>query len=125
MYQFDVEDATLKCVLWIREFFEKNGKDCNAVLGISGGKDSSVAAALCVKALGKDRVIGVLLPNGHQTDIDCSYELCNHLGIKHYLINIEKAYNLIHPPASVFESHETWMEWMNKQYEGLEIETIK
>lgn len=93
MYQFDVEDATLKCVLWIREFFEKNGKDCNAVLGISGGKDSSVAAALCVKALGKDRVIGVLLPNGHQTDIDCSYELCNHLGIKHYLINIEKAYD--------------------------------
>lgn len=93
MYQFDVEDATLKCVLWIREFFEKNGKDCNAVLGISGGKDSSVAAALCVKALGKDRVIGVLLPNGHQADIDCAYELCNHLGIKHYLINIEKAYD--------------------------------
>ena len=73
MYQFDVKDATLKCVEWIKEFFEKNGPTCNAVLGISGGKDSSVAAALCVEALGKDRVIGVLLPNGEQSDIDCSY----------------------------------------------------
>ena len=93
MYQFDVKDATQKCVEWIREFFEKNGPTCNAVLGISGGKDSSVAAALCVEALGKDRVIGVLLPNGMQNDIDCSYKLCNHLGIKYYLINIESAFN--------------------------------
>lgn len=93
MYQFDVKDATLKCVEWIKEFFEKNGPTCNAVLGISGGKDSSVAAALCVEALGKDRVIGVLLPNGEQSDIDCSYQLCNHLGIKYYVINIEKAFN--------------------------------
>lgn len=92
MYQFDVKDATLKCVEWIKKFFEENGSNCNAVLGISGGKDSSVAAALCVEALGRDRVIGVLLPNGHQDDIDCSYKLCNHLGIKHYLINIEKAF---------------------------------
>ena len=93
MYQFDVKDATHKCVEWIKEFFEKNGPSCNAVLGISGGKDSSVAAALCVEALGKDRVVGVLLPNGKQSDIDCSYQLCNHLGIKHYVINIEKAFN--------------------------------
>lgn len=93
MYQFDVKDATHKCVEWIKEFFEKNGPTCNAVLGISGGKDSSVAAALCVEALGKDRVVGVLLPNGKQSDIDCSYQLCNHLGIKHYVINIEKAFN--------------------------------
>jgi NAD+ synthase len=93
MYQFDVKDATLKCVEWIKEFFEKNGPTCNAVLGISGGKDSSVAAALCVEALGKDRVIGVLLPNGEQSDIDCSYKLCNHLGIKYHVINIEKSFN--------------------------------
>lgn len=57
---FDAEKVKDACVLWIREFFEKNGKGCNAVLGISGGKDSSVAAALCVEALGRDRVIGVL-----------------------------------------------------------------
>ena len=79
------------CVQWIRKFFDENGKGCNAVLGISGGKDSSVAAALCVEALGKDRVIGVLMPNGEQFDIDMSYLLCNHLGIRYYVINIHDA----------------------------------
>ncbi|MBQ5565528.1 MAG: NAD(+) synthase [Clostridia bacterium] len=85
---FDVKKVTADCVEWIRDFFEKNGKDCNAVIGISGGKDSSVAAALCVKALGKERVIGVLMPKGEQHDIDCAYKLVNHLGIKHYVVNI-------------------------------------
>ena len=76
---------------WIRDFFAKNGPDCNAVLGISGGKDSSVAAALCVEALGADRVIGVLMPCGEQADIDCSLKLVNHLGIRHYIVNIKDA----------------------------------
>ncbi len=88
---FDAVKVKDACVLWIREFFEKNGKGCNAVLGISGGKDSSVAAALCVEALGKDRVIGVLMPCGTQHDIDAAYKLVNHLGIKHYVINIKDA----------------------------------
>ena len=79
------------CVKWIRDFFEQNGKDCNAVVGISGGKDSSIAAALCVEALGKERVIGVLMPKGEQHDIDKAYELVNHLGIRHYEINIKDA----------------------------------
>lgn len=76
------------CVEWIRRFFEENGKGCNAVIGISGGKDSSVAAALCVEALGKDRVIGVLMPQGVQHDIDMAYLLVKHLGIRHYEVNI-------------------------------------
>ena len=88
---FDAVKVKDACVLWIREFFENNGKGCNAVLGISGGKDSSVAAALCVEALGKDRVIGVLMPSGVQHDIDAAYMLVNHLGIKHYEINIKDA----------------------------------
>ncbi|MBQ1977286.1 MAG: NAD(+) synthase [Ruminococcus sp.] len=88
---FDAKKIKDECVLWIKNFFEENGKDCNAVLGISGGKDSSVAAALCVEALGKDRVIGVLMPQGEQFDIDMSYLLCNHLGIKHYVVNIKDA----------------------------------
>ena len=88
---FDVKKVTAQCVEWIRDFFEKNGKDCTAVLGISGGKDSSVAAALCVEALGKERVIGVLMPCGKQSDIDAAYALVNHLGIKHYEVNIEAA----------------------------------
>ena len=77
-----------ECVDWIKKFFEENGPDCNAVVGISGGKDSSVTAALCVEALGKDRVIGVLMPKGEQPDIDCSLKLVNHLGIKYYTVNI-------------------------------------
>ncbi len=78
---------------WIRNYFLENGKNCNAIVGISGGCDSSVTAALLVKALGKDRVIGVLMPNGNQHDIDCSYQLINFLGIKYYVINIEDAFN--------------------------------
>ncbi len=86
---FDALKSKNQCVEWIRDFFENNGKDCNAVVGISGGKDSSIAAALCVEALGKDRVIGVLMPQGEQHDIDKAYLLVNHLGIKHYTVNIK------------------------------------
>lgn len=92
---FDAKVVKDECVNWIRDFFEKNGKGCNAVIGISGGKDSSIAAALCVEALGKDRVIGVLMPKGVQHDIDKAYLLVNHLGIKHYEVNIQKAYDSI------------------------------
>ena len=92
---FDAKKVKDECVLWISEFFENNGPGCNAVVGISGGKDSSVAAALCVEALGNDRVIGVLMPKGEQADIDAAYLLVNHLGIKHYEINIKEAYEAL------------------------------
>ncbi len=88
---FNVQKVKDACVEWIRDFFEKNGNGCNAIVGISGGKDSSVVAALCVEALGKDRVIGVLMPCGVQHDIDCAYALVNHLGIKHYVVNVKDA----------------------------------
>ncbi|MBQ2982115.1 MAG: NAD(+) synthase [Lachnospiraceae bacterium] len=88
---FDAVKVKDECVQWIRDFFEENGPGCNAVLGISGGKDSSIAAALCVEALGKDRVIGVLMPCGEQHDIDMAYMLVNHLDIKHYVVNIKDA----------------------------------
>ncbi len=89
--RMNTEKVTKECVEWIRDFFEKNGKGCNAIVGISGGKDSSVVAALCVEALGKDRVIGVLMPCGEQADIDAAYLLVNHLGIKHFVINVKEA----------------------------------
>lgn len=92
---FDALSVKNQCVEWIKNFFEENGKGCNAVIGISGGKDSSVAAALCVEALGKDRVIGVLMPKGQQFDIECSYLLVKHLGIKHYEINVKEAVEAI------------------------------
>ena len=88
---FDAEKVKNECVAWIRAFFEENGPGCNAVVGISGGKDSSVAAALCVEALGKERVIGVLMPCGEQADIDMAHLLVNHLGIRHYVVNIKDA----------------------------------
>ena len=88
---FDAKKAKDGCVAWIRDFFEKNGPGCNAVVGISGGKDSSVVAALCVEALGRERVIGVLMPNGEQADIDMAKLLVNHLGIRHFTVNIKDA----------------------------------
>jgi NAD+ synthase len=88
---FNAEKVKNECVAWIRDFFEKNGKDCNAVVGISGGKDSSIVAALCKEALGKERVIGVLMPNGEQRDIDCSLRLVQHLDIPYVICNIKKS----------------------------------
>ena len=90
---FDVERIRRDCVEWIRKFFEENGPGCNAVVGISGGKDSSIVAALCVEALGKDRVIGVLMPNGEQHDIDMAYLLTDHLGIRRFVVNIKDAFD--------------------------------
>lgn len=72
-------------IQWVRDTVGS----ATVVIGVSGGKDSSVVAALCVAALGKDRVVGVLMPDGFQHDIDKSMELVNHLGIKHYIINIK------------------------------------
>ena len=88
---FDVVSVKNQCVAWIQKFFEENGPGCNAIVGISGGKDSSVAAAICVEALGRDRVIGVLMPCGQQHDIDAAYALVQHLGIRYYEINIQDA----------------------------------
>jgi NAD+ synthase len=88
---FQVEKTTKALIQWIRDWFEQNGKGCNAVIGISGGKDSSVVAALCVEALGKERVIGVLMPNGEQSDIDCSKLLVATLGIPYYVCNVKNA----------------------------------
>lgn len=96
MYLFDAKNVTNDIVNWIRDWFEENGKGCNAVIGISGGKDSSVVAALCCKALGKDRVIGVLMPNGVQHDIDMAELLVNHLKIDHVTINIKASYDALY-----------------------------
>ena len=85
---FNAEKVKNDIVKWIRDWFDENGPGCNGVVAVSGGKDSSVVAALLVEALGKDRVIGVMLPRGVQPDIDMSYLLVKHLGIKSYEINV-------------------------------------
>ena len=79
------------CVNWIKEYYKDN-PDGKAIIGISGGKDSTIAAALCVEALGADRVIGVLMPNGSQIDIDDSYDVCRYLNLEPFEVNIGDAY---------------------------------
>ena len=91
MYNFDAKETKKELLKWIKEWFEVNGKGCNAVLGISGGKDSTVTAALLVEALGKDRVFGVLMPNGIQKDISDSIKVCDLLDIKNITVNIKDA----------------------------------
>lgn len=105
-YEFDVKKTKDRLIAWIRDWFSVNGDGCNAIIGISGGKDSSICAALCVEALGKDRVIGVLMPNLKQDDIDDSYQLVNYLGIKNYTIPISVAVAGIHNQL---------------EYEGIEV----
>ena len=94
--KLDMQKVAPALIDWVRNWFEENGPGCNAVVGISGGKDSSVCAALCVAALGKNRVIGVLMPNGIQDDIDYSYQLVRHLGIRHFTIPIGRPVVAIH-----------------------------
>lgn len=105
-----------EAVLWIKEYFKNNGNEnTKAVIGISGGKDSSVVAALCCEALGKERVIGVMMPNGVQKDISDSRRICKHLGIKNYTVNIADGYqglsnsinkemNVTNPPEQFYSN---------------------
>ncbi len=95
MYNFDVESAITDCCRWIQHWFAENGDGCPAVLGISGGKDSSVCAALLCRALGVHRVIGVMMPNSVQPDIADAQQLCTHLGIVHYTVNIGSCTNAL------------------------------
>ena len=95
MTTFNAKEAKDQVVQWIRDWFDQCGPGCNAVIGISGGKDSSVVAGLCVEALGKDRVIGVTMPNGVQKDISDSMKLINHLGIRHFNVNIGETYKAL------------------------------
>lgn len=106
---FDAEKVKTDIVAWIRRWFEENGRGCKAVIGISGGKDSSIVAALCAEALGKDRVLGVMMPRGEQFDIDVSHALIEHLGIEGVVLNV----------ADACESVENEI---GKQYGGLSVQ---
>lgn len=95
-YFFDVAKQTENCIAWIKDFFIKSGNaSTRAVIGISGGKDSTVVAALLAKALGPSRVIGVMLPCGNQVDIADSKKVIDNLGIDSYEINIGPAYDAL------------------------------
>jgi len=90
MNMFNAKKVKDGLIEWIRDYFMENGSpDTKAVIGISGGKDSSVVAALCKEALGRDRVLGVLMPQGVQEDIDVAYEICEFLDVPYLEINIK------------------------------------
>lgn len=93
MYNFNAKEVKEELVKWLQDWFKVNGDGCKAVIGISGGKDSTVTAALCVEALGKDRVFGVLMPNGEQKDISDSIKVCEFLGIDNITVNIADTVN--------------------------------
>ena len=92
MDYFNAEKTRDNLVNWIKDWFDRNGKDKYAVIGISGGKDSTIVAGICARALGKNKVIGVLMPNGVQKDIGDSIAVCNSLGIKYIVVNINAGY---------------------------------
>ena len=97
-YTFDVEKVTGDCIQWIKDWFNENGKTCNAIIGISSGKDSTIVAKLCVEALGADRVIGVMMPDKGQ-GINDADKICDYLGIKYMVIPID---------GVVAEFHKVW-----------------
>ncbi len=86
-YRFNAEKARDSLVAAIREIAARQGFE-RVVVGISGGKDSTVTAALCARALGRDNVYGVMLPDGVQKDISDSARVCGALGIRRRTINI-------------------------------------
>ncbi len=108
---FNAEKVKNRIVQWIADWFETNGKGCNAVVGVSGGKDSSIVTALCVEALGRDNVLAVMMPNGEQFDIDISKALVEHLGIDSVVINIK-------------EAHDGVIAELEKQFEEISAQTI-
>lgn len=111
--KFNVEAVTDGAINWIREWFDKNGSNCNAVIGISGGKDSSVTAALCVRALGRDRVFGVLMPCGEQPDIDMAHLLVKHLNIRHAVIQLQAPVNAILQAVTEALGEASRQTWIN------------
>ena len=85
---FNAKQVKDELIKWIQNWFEENGPNCKAVVGISSGKDSTIVAALCVEALGKDRVIGVMMPQGYQADLDVSLRVVKYLDIRHIVVDI-------------------------------------
>lgn len=95
MYKFDAKKVKDELVQWMRDWESKNAKDCNFVLGISGGKDSTIVAALLKECFGPERVYGVMIPCGEQKDIDVSRRVIETLGINSMEVNIKDAVSAV------------------------------
>ena len=91
-YKFNAQETADKLVEWLRDYYDNNGNPLNAVVGCSGGKDSTVVLAALVKAIGPDRVYAILMPNDEQSDIEDSYKVCHYLHLEPHVCNIAPAY---------------------------------
>lgn len=98
---FNAKNAVDCTVEWIRTWVNSKSPTAKVYIGISGGKDSTVAAALCVKALGANRVVGVLMPNGEQPDIEDSYKVCNFLNINRHYFDISRIVEAFYDEAEI------------------------
>ncbi len=96
MNTFPAKEQGQKCIEWIKDWFtNKSGNAKGIIIGISGGKDSTVVAALTAQAIGKDKVLGVLMPNGMQKDLEDGKSICKHLDINYTIVNIQDSYEAI------------------------------
>lgn len=91
--ELNVDKTIYNLIDWIQDYFSECGPEAKAIIGMSGGKDSTIAAMLLVKALGKERVIGAIMPNGAMKDINDAWTICEALGITYYTLNIGSVYN--------------------------------
>ena len=113
-----------QCIQWIRDWFERNGKGCRAVLGMSGGKDSTVAAALCVEALGKENVVGVAMPAEGQS-LNGADEICEYLGIRYIcapIAGIIRGFDDVRAVAFPVLNHRLILDYRAK-LDGVDAET--
>lgn len=93
-YCFDPNAARERLVKKIREFVQATGAG-RVVLGISGGKDSTVASALCARALGAENVYGIMMPDGVQKDISDSMRVCESVGFNRRIVNINEMHTAL------------------------------
>lgn len=99
-----MENIYIQIIQFLKDYF-KTSNIPGAVIGISGGKDSTVVAKLLVDAIGKENVLGVLMPNGEQKDIDDSYKVCEYLNINYTVININDAFDGIVQQVNLSKIH--------------------
>ena len=105
---FDAYKAVDHIVKWIHDWFEVNGKGCTAVVGLSGGKDSTIVAALCVKALGIEKVHGVMMPcDGTNNDLETGIDVATYLGIEYSIAPIGSLNGMILNNLKSFDGYIT------------------
>lgn len=103
MKNFDAKECYTKLIEWTRNWFNTKGEHSKAIIGMSGGKDSTITAKILVDALGKDRVIGVALPDEGQGLNDAD-KICEYLGIKFIMFPISLITGAIHETAAFSKS---------------------